>query len=492
MRFIDKILKNKYLKGAFSMFSLLTVIVTVIIQFTETNLSKILDFNTSNIYDLSESNIKPIHDEAGNHYIFVIDISKSYRKLEPNKRVLSLCNKTIKKLEEEITISPNKYKAPVSSLDVAKLYILDVLLKLKKPSEKINNVFSIWTIGNNTEIIFPEDNPREIDETNIKNLIKYFNKGNASLELEKESSWTDFVKLMEYLENYYKKKNARLIVTIISDFDYSISEIQQNRDYLKQIINVKLQQLSNLPININRVELEKNTKAEPKEGKKSSDKEGSIYISEKCYFEDNLGVNRTDHTILNLLSNEQSLVTDFIFPSYEVDEALAFKYHYANSITKSSFLLKIPDGNYSVGIPFEPPILKLYPKISLELIKSNLEGIEKKDKGKIKQGQGSFEIEIENGDFIKFKFQGRIPKHVLSPTIRIVDRDNGASYFIPITFEKTIPFWIKILILLLFVLLIILFLIGVLDIYNEKDYDDSHQKNIKENKSNNSKPNLEW
>ncbi len=466
------------------MFSLLTVIITVIIQFTETDLSKILDFNTSNIYELSKSNVKPIHDEVGNHYIFVIDISSSYRKLKPNKRVLSLCKNTIEKLEKEAFIGPSKYKTPVSSLDVAKLYILDGLLKLEKPSEKISNVFSIWTIGNNAEIIFPESSPKKIERPNIENTIKYFNQESSSFELEKESTWTDFVKLMEYLENYYKRKKAHFIVTIISDFDYSISEIQQNREYLKQIINVKLQQLSNLPININRVELEKNAE--------ENDEKGSIYISEECYFEDNLGVNRTDHTILNLLSDQQPLVTDFIFPSFEVDEALAFKYHYANNITKSNFLLKIPDGNYSISIPFEPPILKLYPKISLELIKSNSKGIEKKDRGKIKQGQGFFEIDIENGDFIKFKFQGRIPKHAVPPTIRIVDRDKGASYFIPITFEKTIPFWIKILILSLFVVLIVLVSIGVLDMYNDKNYNDSNQKIIKENEFSNSKSNLEW
>jgi len=456
MRLINNILINKFLRAAFSMFSLTAIILTIVVQYTEANVLNVLipKFGPEKFVPLNKEGTS---SDIKNHYVFVVDISESFKKLKVNNRMLEKCSNVIKELSKKDRINDVDYNTPTKSTDVAKLYILDALLKLEGTSSDSNNFFSVRTIGDHQRRIFP-DTPKYIPANigNTTKLIKFFETTDIFSNNSK-GEWTDFIKLIDHLRTL-NTEGEQLIVCIISDFSYSIPQIKNDTLFHKKRIKEKLQELSHLSININMVELT-NSDA-PNDG---------IYIAEEHFVEEYFGWKRTGHSIIDLTLNNNFLVSDFIYPIEEKDVPLVFNYNYANSITKSEFLLDLPTGSYSLSMPFEPPILELYPKIEIECFESTKAGDERKENKKIRQGQGIFEFDIDKGEYIKLKYNGRIPQEVIPPVIRLVDRNRAKSYLLPIKFEKTVPLPIQICLLTFIVITFLLFLGGIYEVVTEKN-----------------------
>lgn len=446
MELLNKIVKSDYMKIAISVaLSILAIII-----------STDVDFKSFELFTKPQSKVVDLEDLSfesySSHYIFVVDISKSFVRITPSDRVLKRCDKIIAKLREEEFII-NNYPNIKLTTDVALLYIIESLLKLKKTSHQ-NNYFSIWTLGDNPKVILSHSH-KAINEKNIKDFIDNCVKKTKSIYSLEENNWTNYLKLIAYLKNSSEKnKQESIHLNLISDFNYSIKGIERDLDFKKEEIIDELERLSSINIKINKIEFSNDTTAE------------EVYIGNEIYFEDIFGNYNTDHTKINLTSLNKPFVSDFIYPNYEADIESVVDVD-ADKIA----MVKLSKGDYRLNIPFNQTSNISFVEVST----LNSSGETKRKEGKLRDNRTSLNFRIDQDEMIKLKFYGNIAKGV-EQTIRLVNPNLGCVYSVPLKFNSKVSSHVIYIILFLSALFSLLIFFGIRQIKNE------NKKEVKKNK----------
>jgi len=452
MTIFQRIVANDYIKIAISVgLCILAITIAVFIGYKSS--PKIPNFK-SNPEEIDLRTLK--NQQYRSHHIFVVDVSKSFVQTPPSKRVLNRCKKTISNLVEEFIINEGGYPEPKSSVDVAKLYILEALLKLKKTSNNSNH-YSIWTIGDNSKVIL-SDSFNLIDEKSIKNLVKNIIIKKDSIYPLNDNHWTDYTKLIDYLMKSYEKNNPEYVnVSIISDFNYSIKDLENDLDFKNQEIIDQLQKLSSIPIKVNKIELKNDRNGE------------GIYIGGEDYFEDIFGIYNTNHSNLELIKRDQPLVSDFIYTHQEIETKPLI------NIDKKKFsTISIPEGSYRLSVPINP--ITNISSVEVSVLSPTKK--EKQKIGKLKNKKESLNCEIDQGDFIKLEFFGDVSEDV-EQIVRLVNSKSGNAYSISHEFKSIVPQYIFIVIVFLFLVFILLICAGFTQIKNQIKKEANLRKETK-------------
>ena len=359
-------------------------------------------------------------------YIFVLDISGSII----NKDI----NKIPKNLDDRITDIDKTYnnqidvKKDINVLNLSKLRLYELFIGLyNNPEVHKNDIFSIWTLGDEGKRQYPVEKKRaKVEEEEIIKALKTI----SGITIEKPDNNTDFDDLLDMLKKNYKtefenSKNADykppdIVITFISDLLHDVDSkksinVNENWEKLKR----KIEDLCNSRIMVNLIIL----------SDLDLENQRSIFPLFK------------DHLEWHFLKKDfiwADRSTDLLFPVAHVNDNITFYYLNPIYIADASVILKFPNNSNDsnkirVSLLGEDntPII---PRISIQC---EVPGTERNKK--IFSSGSHFETDVKTDQTIRLTYKNRIPPGFSRPFFKISDFSKRTSYLIPIYFTKKIP-----------------------------------------------------
>ena len=378
-------------------------------------------------------------------YIFVLDVSKSlsesiHKPLWLDKSLTNINNF----VDTKYIIKSTEKKAEI--FDVAKVRLADMLVSIQSSNSLHNEYFSIWTVGDNGKLVYPNKEDRLKYPSIRKNMAKVEEQYiNASIirvnELEQISDNTDFSSLFDKLMVSYKNQIAynsnrdesgTLVITILSDLLHDvdnkneyygrIAKIKQNWKYLEN----KISKMSNANIVANMIVVTPTGNIEQIENKQ-------IYAPFKRTF---------DSYRLTKSKVNESIQNQLLYPLGFPSKAINF-YYENNSILNKVKLVALSDmRNLLIEIPSKSNVsdqkdIKIEWSIGGATYNGKVAPI---DWGVLSTRGEVFNRHLEQYQTIELKpIIG--PNDIYSKTVkvRIVNQDLHRVFHVDINFNKLLP-----------------------------------------------------
>ena len=373
----------------------------------------------------------PIEDKK--LYILVLDCSGSIQKIIPSGSLKDKYKTKLSTLNESLlwNFSPNSRP---TMFDIAKLRICQALVHLRDQNKKLNikNEFSIWKVGNESEIIYPKDVCRiGVGESTINTAIRKI------WEETENSLNTDFLNLFRQLHRQYEElqnkycnsyETPSLVIIIFSDLHHDIQKkyLQQKQIEAnwEQLVD-EVQQISYTNIMANMIVL---TEGEP-------DIQKTIF---PIFKKNNIYWYRLNKSLIG--SDENN---DFLYTATASKRNINFFYVNSYRIEKTSFMFMSSKKNdIRLDIPSE---IKALPSTNFSLYCEHLGAVSDKpdvEKGRMLiSGGSSFNVTLGKGEKLRLTYSGRLPSNLVTPLLRFTITDTNQVFLIPIDFVKRLPVW---------------------------------------------------
>ena len=272
--------------------------------------------------------------KQNNLYIFVLDISGSLEKINIKGTLKAKYEEDVKYVNDRIRGHKIDENGEPGAIDIAKMKLYILLLELEKKNEEcdIEDEFAIWTLGDEGNLIFPNDGSEKI-KISKKSIM------NAIQEIDKKDKFTrntDFTSLFRRIIIQYQKDFRKgqksifdspfIVITILSDLIHDVEnkykkrvkEIEKDWDNLEN----KIQEISDCRTMVNLIAL----------SYKGLDVQKTIF---PLFLDSNV-----DWFRLNRFLVGEGKKDKFLFTVRTSESNIRFFYTNSNYISNSSFVIK--------------------------------------------------------------------------------------------------------------------------------------------------------
>lgn len=380
--------------------------------------------------------------KQNNLYLFVLDVSSSMNKVNPNSHLHTKYVEGIAEVNYRFGFGLIHAKSPPNRMDLAKVRLYELLMELlSKKRENSTDAFAIWTLGDKGRLIYPSNKKITIEPNSIKNAILTIDplKQDTNVNANYVSLFDKFTNVYkdELTENQLNQSKAPFfIITVLSDllpdqkkqYKARIKRLDQNWEELEE----KIEQISHPNTIVNMVVFSEDEPDNQKTILPLLERNIETFKINKFFMAD-----KTD--ILYTIRKSRASIKFYYTTSYELSE--------------TSFMIKsTSDEANQVKIDLPAAVDRItLPKITLYCEKLGAIGDGIGQIKRIRSGGSPFRADLYKNQKIKLSLkEGPFsPNPHPAPILRLTIDNKKETLLIPVTFVRTFPGWISIMFILL-------------------------------------------